>query len=394
MTARRGRSVTAVVVDGTGRVRGALAPRPVEMPWWQEVGPIVDAIPGATVLRLLDATPAPDGPMGGSVTYLVQVDDVTDLGFDLDVADLDLEPWSGALEDHRLRHPWARPGGPEADHRWVAEQVTVTGAPRQHRTWNLSAIWSYPTTTGTVWLKCIPEFFAHEAAVIELLAGEAVPVVLAAEGHRILLADMAGRDGHDASEEERLAMIDALVELQVRATDRVDDLLDRGVPDLRAAPLGSALADLVERLAPPGDPRRGPLSALVDELPDRLATVDACGPPPTLVHGDAHGGNCRFGAGVPLWFDWGDSCIASPLLDLICRWDKSAAVWRHWLARWEERAPGSAEAWEALGPVAELRQAWVYQRFLDGIEPSERVYHRDDVPIALDAAIGSFSQTR
>jgi len=384
VTGRRGRSVTAVVVDGTGQVHGALTPRPVEMPWWQEAGPIVEAIPGATVLRLLDATPDPDGPMGGSVTYLVEVDDV---------ADLDLVPWSGTLDDHPLRHPWARPGGPAADHRWVAEQVTVTGTPRQHRTWNLSAIWSYPTTTGTVWLKCIPEFFAHEAAVIELLAGERVPVVLAAEGHRILLAEMAGRDGHDASENERMAMIDTLVDLQIRVADRVDAFLDRGVPDLRAAPLGSALAELVEKLAPPGDARRGQLLALVDELPDRLATVDTCGPAATLVHGDAHGGNCRFGAGPPLWFDWGDSYIASPLLDLACRWDKSAVVWRHWLARWEERAPGSAEAWEALGPVAELRQALVYQRFLDGIEPSERVYHRDDVPNALDAAIGSLSRT-
>lgn len=385
MTAGRGRLVTAVVVDRSGHLHGALAPRRVELPWWQEAGPIIDAVPGATVLRLLDATPDRAGPMGGAVTYLIEVDDI---------AGLDLRPWSGSLDDHPLRHPWAEPGGPTADHRWVAEQVTVTGPPRQHRTWNLSAIWSYPTADGTVWLKCVPPFFAHEAAVIELLDGEAVPRVLAAADHRILMADLPGRDGHDASEVERVAMVDGLIELQARAADRIDAFLARGVPDLRCQALGDALAELVERLSPVGDRRRAPLVALIDELPDRLALVDSGGPPATLVHGDAHGGNCRFGAGPPLWFDWGDSGVGSPLLDLACQWDKSAAVQRHWLARWEERAPGSAEAWEALEPVAELRQALVYQRFLDGIEPNEHIYHRDDVAQALDAAIERFTMAR
>lgn len=37
-------------------------------------------------------------------------------------------------------------------------------------------------------------------------------------------------------------------------------------------------------------------------------------------------------------------------------------------------------ALEIVLPVAALRQALQYQRFLDGIEPSEHRYHRDDVP--------------
>lgn len=348
------------------------------MPWWQEAGPITDAIPGATVLRLLEAEPDPDGPMGGSVTYLIELDDPVGL---------ELRPWSGTIEEHPLRQPWARPGGPAEDHRWVAGQVTVTGAPRQHRSWNLSAIWSYPTTDGTIWLKCVPPFFQHEAAVLDHLRDEHVPRPLAAEGHRLLLADLPGHDGHDATEDEQRAMLDSLVDLQIRTAPTVDALLAAGVPDVRTAQLTDALTGLVQRLAPFGDGRHGVLRALIDELPDRLARADAVGPPPSLVHGDAHGGNCRLGAGQPLWFDWGDSFIGSPLLDLACDWDKSPAVRRHWLARWEERAPAAAEAWEALRPVAQLRLALVYQRFCDQIEPSERVYHRNDVPASLDATI-------
>ncbi|MEL6983155.1 MAG: phosphotransferase, partial [Actinomycetota bacterium] len=375
--------------DRSGRVLGALGPRAVPMPWWQEAGPIVDAVPGVTVLRLLHGEPDPDLPMGGSVTYLVEVED--DHG-------LDLEPWPGPgeassgpdpLADHPLRHPWARPGGPAADHRWVAGRVAVTGPPRQHRTWNLSAIWSYPTADGRVWLKCVPPFFAHEAAVIELLDGEDVPRVLAADGPRILLAELGGRDGYDASDGEQMAMLDALVDLQLRAGDRADAFVAAGVPDLRTGVLGPTLAHLVERLVPVGDPRHRPLQALVDELPDRLARVDADGPASTVVHGDAHGGNCRLGAERPIWFDWGDAFIGSPLLDLVCDWDKSTEVRRHWLARWADHAKDVAGAWEAIVPIALLRQAWVYQRFCDNIEPSEQVYHRDDVPAALDTTIAA-----
>ncbi len=43
-------------------------------------------------------------------------------------------------------------------------------------------------------------------------------------------------------------------------------------------------------------------------------------------------------------------------------------------------------AWKALEPIAILRKACVYQRFLDNIEPSEWVYHRHDPQAMLVAA--------
>ena len=41
---------------------------------------------------------------------------------------------------------------------------------------------------------------------------------------------------------------------------------------------------------------------------------------------------------------------------------------------------------ELIAPVAQMRQAIIYQRFLDGIEECERVYHRADVPERLGVA--------
>jgi hypothetical protein len=39
-----------------------------------------------------------------------------------------------------------------------------------------------------------------------------------------------------------------------------------------------------------------------------------------------------------------------------------------------------------LEPVAALRQAVIYQSFLDGIEPAERVYHASDPALWLQRA--------
>ena len=104
------------------------------------------------------------------------------------------------------------------------------------------------------------------------------------------------------------------------------------------------------------------------------------------MHGDAHPGNCRLGTDPPVWFDWGDSFIGSPLFDLgtVDRWPGVGID--GWLERWDERWPDrdAGAAWQALEPVAMLRLAWLYQYFLDHIEPSERIFHEADVPHFLD----------
>lgn len=376
----RGRTISLVVVDSGGRVRGALPGRWSPIPWWPEVGEIVEDVPGATVLRLLSAEPDPDEPMGGSVTYLVESE-----------AALDLEPWDGELGDHPLRAPWARPGGPAADLAWVRSVIEVTGPPQQRKTWNLSAIWRIPASDGWVWLKCVPPMYAHEGTILDHLGDEWGPGLIAADGHRLLLADLPGEDGFGASDAERITMLDRLVDLQNAIARRAEDLLAAGVPDLRADALTAAVGEIVERQEPPGG-RRPELRALAEEAHDRFRALEELGPPLSIVHGDAHGGNCRVGTVPPVWFDWGDGGVGSPLLDLRCDWDKSEAVMAHWLGRWEDVAPRSSEAVRAFRPLVGLLMAHTYQRFCDSIEPSERIYHRDDVGAGLDLAAASYRE--
>jgi Phosphotransferase enzyme family len=387
-----GRSVTIVVCDDGGGLRGSVGPFEVATPWWQDVEPIRRRFPALTVVRLLHGTPGDQGAVGGQVTYLAQGDPGQPLSSAAGLAS------PADLVDHPLRMPWARPGGPAADLDWAANAAAAAGReligqPEQHRTWNLSCIWSIPVressgTLGRLWLKCVPGFFAHEAAVLRRLSGPAVPRLVAAQDHRLLLAEMPGRDGYDATVDEAKQIIECLVALQIETVPLVPALLADGVPQARQEAFAQELRAVVARRAP-ADPV---LRRLADEAAARLAQAQACGLPDVLVHGDAHPGNARIGAVAPILFDWGDSRIGNPVLDLavLSRLPAPAgqALAAYWLATWKQALPGSdpERAWQLLRPLAALRFAVVFQNFLDNIEPSERVYHEQDVEPALQAA--------
>jgi Ser/Thr protein kinase RdoA (MazF antagonist) len=141
---------------------------------------------------------------------------------------------------------------------------------------------------------------------------------------------------------------------------------------------------------------RRALGALLDGLPERFSALSACGVPDTLVHGDFHPGNFRGGGGGAVagpggvvgrmvLIDWADCGIGHALLDQAQFLDSvdprdRPAVAARWARLWRDAVPGcDPEAAAALlAPVAALRQAILYRRFLDAIEPSERVYHAGD----------------
>jgi aminoglycoside phosphotransferase (APT) family kinase protein len=159
------------------------------------------------------------------------------------------------------------------------------------------------------------------------------------------------------------------------------------LPDWRGPALTAAIAAVLER-------RRGELDAavvatldaFVPGLEDRFAAVEASGMPDTLVHGDYHPGNVR---GTPFrltMLDWGDTGLGHPLLDLpaflaAIPEGAVAPIRERWVAAWRARLPGADpdRAAALLAPVAAARQATIYQRFVDGIEPVERRHHDADV---------------
>lgn len=377
------RTARLVLVTPDGNVVGSLRPVSVSTPWWQEVELVVRAVHErygieVTILRLLE-TELESFP-GGGVTYLAEV-----------AQSVPAEPWNGILDEQPLRQAYARPGGPAADLAWAASALRERGLLRtgpavQVRTWNLSSIWRIPVDGQTVWLKVVPPFFAHEGPLLARLAGERVPIVLAQDGGRSLLAEIAGDDQVAATLPVLMEMVTLLVDLQRSWASRTDELLKLGLPDWRASALRVAIPAIIDRTTDQlttGD--RATLSHFVNTLPDRLAELATCGLPDTLVHGDFWPGNVRGNTLGLTLHDWGDSGVGHPLLDQTAFLDRIPsgavdAIKQHWVHQWRAAVPGSdpARALVLLGPVAAARQALVYQHFLDCIEPAEHPYHRGD----------------
>ncbi|HEX5405106.1 MAG TPA: aminoglycoside phosphotransferase family protein [Pseudonocardiaceae bacterium] len=388
------RTVTLALVDRQNRPLGALAlPRPVPSGFWPNVDDVVDLAREAcgvdvTVLRLLSAE-APDAN-GGPVTYVTQYDGPLPAGLDRSAI---TPEWT---EPQRLRLPWAQPDGPAASLAWARQALDrPVLAARQMRTWNLSSIWRLDTAAGPVWLKEVPPFFAHEGALLRWLHRPTTPVVLAADGPRMLLADIPGVDRFQAGGAERAGMLALLLEIQVDTAGRLSELLGLGVPDQRFDILRRQVEAVVDRAGHVlADADRRVLDGLAGGLADRFASVAECGVPDTLVHGDFHPGNVRSDGTSTVLIDWGDGVLGHPVMDMLRMrdWEPGGTapeLTGMWCDFWRARVPGSdpARAVELTAPVAGLRDAVNYQHILDSIEPTERPYHADDVRLCLRTAV-------
>jgi hypothetical protein len=324
---------------------------------------------------------------------------------------LPLTAWpQDPLADEPLRASYARPGGPQADVAWgrdvlAARDVALTAPPVQIRTWNLSSIWRLPTRAGPAWLKVVPPFFAHEGALLSRLDASVVPELLGRSGTRMLLADIPGTDRYEATGHELDAMVALLVGMQQDWAGRADELLAIGVPDWRMdawLPHARALVDaaLAGRVGPFDADELHGLDQLVTSLPERYAAIADCGIADGLFHGDFHPGNLRGADGRLRLLDWGDAGVGHPLLDQAAFCERltdqdRAHVLQTWRRLWQRAVPGCEpdRAAHLLGPVAALRGAVVYQRFLDAIEPDERPYHATDPDVWLRRA-AAFGRVR
>src|SRR3954468_5228704 len=404
------RVATLVLCTPAGEVLGQLQPFQASLPWWQEASDLVARVReehdvDVTILRVLDASlPAPPG---GRVTYLAEVDGARADGLPLSgwlgvLGPHPLRPlwgWWGGRDPPPLRLPYAEPGGPSRDLAWADARLedhglVRTGLAQQMRTWNLSSLWRVPVEGGSVWLKCVPPFFAHEGAVLDRLQNGPVPQLLAYQAGRVLMPDIPGEDLYGAQVPTLLTLVSMLVSLQAEWCSREDELLVLGMPDWRGDPLTKAIESVVRRTWPElvSEERRA-LTGLLERLPRRFASLAECGVPDSLVHGDFAPGNARGRQEAIVLLDWGDCGVGHPLLDMSVFVDRIpsevvAQIKSHWSTRWRQAIPGSdpTRAAEILEPIAAARQAVVYRRFLDGIEPSEHAYHRSDPALWLHRA--------
>jgi hypothetical protein len=324
-----GRIVTLVLSDAAGALLGALPALPLPLPWWQEAADIVAAARERfgvelTVLRRLASERA--HPPGGALSYLAEVESLSP------AAARALEPVPPGLSALALapaaeRAPWAAPGGPAASLAWARTALAELGrgelrAAAQQRTWNLSALWRLSSeapagVSSSAWLKQVPGFFFHEAAVLRWLGqhapGVAVPLLASDGKGRSLLEHLPGVDAYDSPAPERDRFAVELHRMQSIASGALADLLALGVPDRRDAALVAFMQRAFHGVGADVSAVRG----LLDGLPERLAALRARGIGDTLVHGDFHPGNVRVDGARITIHDWGDAFVGHPAYDAL-----------------------------------------------------------------------------
>lgn len=399
-----GRTVSALVTTNDEYL-GTIGPFAVESHWWADVEPVVAHVGQVlgvpvVVLRLVGVDGGTN-PRGGHVTYHVDV-----LGRPPDGL-LSTRSPGDLLQPAAKRAEWATASGVREALGWADTELRALGRPatgemEQVKTWNLSGLFRIPTRQGPVWLKATPEFATCEASAIGAFARvdpEFVPTVVAADLVRkwVLLEHVPGEDGLDAPADVLRTTMSRLISAQAEIAERWPEVRD-GLPDRTPRALVDRVRELLDGEVAE-DLSAEELSAarrLAVRLPALVASLEACGLPNTMVHGDFHPGNWKSDGQSTVMFDFADSHFGHPVLDglRLCEFlpeERRPPVADAWIKAWSVRIPGSdpARALAIAGPLAHLSYAVRYQEFLDNIELSEHVYHEGDPAHAVREALAS-----
>jgi hypothetical protein len=226
------------------------------------------------------------------------------------------------------------------DPEWVAEAVEWIDA-NVDRAGDIDHFHSYPWATafrvptddGPVWFKACIDELAPEVGTLELLGArrpDLVPRLITGDRSRgwMLLADAGERMRELESQPGQLERWERAVseyaQLQLDVADDAEAFVAAGVPDRR----GMLLAEQLERLLEDGDALQpavdealsdaevAEVRALVPRIAGEVQQLASLDLPETIQHDDLHDANVFVRDGRYRIIDWGDACVANPLLSL------------------------------------------------------------------------------
>jgi hypothetical protein len=257
----------------------------------------------------------------------------------------------------------------EAEH-WISAQLSDLGyalaGAIEHahvRPWGTVA--RLPTNHGLLWFKANVAPLAFELRLIELLAAQPVPQVVAREPSQgwMLMEDAGPLVSEVHGDNPSLAiwreLLGKYAELQIAAAQATDELIAAGVPDRRLTRLLEPFQRVLENdrlVRPPTsdaltDDELDRVCALIPKLRESVEVLAALGLPDSVQHDDLHPWNVCVRDDVYRFIDWGDACVSQPMLSL--------GIPLQWVG-----AEGAAEAkdaylepWTALRPLEGLLAA-------------------------------------
>lgn len=292
-----------------------------------------------------------------------------------------------------LDPPWAHPGWFARASRWMVEQMDALGSPaleppRQVYSWGISMVLRAPTADGPMFLKCGARVFAREAAHTALLAAATpdlvtrVAAIEPGEGW-LLMYDHGPRTVGDDPPPSWATGLDVYARIQRVWQPRTDELARHGVEARSLRDLAGRLPALAETGLLASELTATDLAAWRAAMPRFIAAcerLDAIGPAPTVSHGDLHPWNVAATPSGPRVFDWSDTAISHPFLDLAVyttrpkEVDVRRALRDAYLAHWADELPppALAEAGELAIVVGTLYQVELYVRILASLDPDDQ----------------------
>ena len=272
---------------------------------------------------------------------------------------------------------WTEPDWLESVHDWIRLQLERVGLEAAGKIEQLhvrpwSTVLRAPTSSGPVWFKANAPALAHEAAVVEILAGrrpDLLPELLATDLERgWMLQANGGIRLREVLEENRNyevweQILPLYAELQIAVAADQERLLAAGAPDRRLTMLAGQFEELLgekEALASLTENELDRLHKLIPRIAADCGELEAYALPQTIQHDDLHDGQVFVRDGRYLFFDWGDACVSHPFFTLVV----TLAVLAHRLEL-EHGAPeldrfrdAYLEPWTRFRPRSELETAY------------------------------------
>ena len=303
-----------------------------------------------------------------------------------------LEDWlseaeSGCPPAHRL--PWQQTGWFDAVADWIHAQLERMGAPavgaiEQSATKYGSCLICVNTTAGEVYFKALPEMYAQEPRLTEMLAqrypDHTVKVLaVGTQRHWLLSQGFSGTpllNSKDIAQWEDALRIFA--DIQIGLSDSVEDLVRMGCPDLRLHILATQVELFFEDLsllrnADFSDGQIEELASLVPRLQAACDKLSAYDVPATLEHGDFHCSQVLANEERIIYIDWANGVVSHPffsltrfLTHLSIYWGKHA-LWR--IPDFSVRLRHAyLEPWTPYAPMDQLIDAFQLSQSLAMLE--------------------------
>lgn len=301
-----------------------------------------------------------------------------------------LDRWLSELDGRAegpARPPWSRPGWLARASAWMSERLAEIGrplvaAPQMHALWGLSAVIRGETAGGAYYLKGCSPVFPTEAAITRILAASdpgLLPIVVATDDSEnwLLMGDLGKTIIGDEPVAEWPAGLRAHAAIQRRWLGRTDELEAAGFERRGLAELASQIPGLLDLslLASMPPASRDRLQAAIPRLVESCERLSAIGPAETIVHGDLHPWNIADVDGRPIVFDWSDSCVGHPFLDLATYVGRTRDVAARqacvdaYLAVWSDVQERHVveEAVRLALPLSAIHQVESYRRIVAGV---------------------------